>query len=98
MQAGRQWPLRQKGTVMKSSKKALLAVSAGMAALGIVLMAAGFALGGFDPEVFSMTINLDSGVVQFGGKTIDNLEDFPLLGSIANAGTVDFGNASTPAQ
>lgn len=64
---------------MKNIKGALLAISAGLAALGIVLMGTGFALGGFDPRVFMMNVDADKGVVQLGNKTIDNPEDIPLL-------------------
>lgn len=64
---------------MKNIKGALLAISAGLAALGIVLMGTGFALGGFNPHVFMMNVDADKGVVQLGNKTIDNPEDIPLL-------------------
>lgn len=64
---------------MKNIKGALLAISAGLAALGIVLMGTGFALGGFNPRVFMMNVDADKGVVQLGNKTIDNPEDIPLL-------------------
>lgn len=80
---------------MTTAKKAVLAVSAGLIALGIVLMGAGFALGGFDPRVFSMTIDASRGIVQFGGQTIDNPEDYPLLGNLAYVGTVECGSGDT---
>ena len=71
---------------MKNIKGALLAISAGLAALGIVLMGTGFALGGFDPRVFMMNVDADKGVVQLGNKTIDNPEDIPLLNMLTELG------------
>lgn len=39
-----------------------------------------------------MTIDASRGIVQFGGQTIDNPEDYPLLGNLAHVGTVEYGS------
>lgn len=67
---------------MSNIKSALLAVSAGLVALGIVLMGAGFALGGFDPRVFMMNVDADRGTVQLGTSVIENPEEIPLLNTL----------------
>lgn len=84
---------------MSNIKSALLAVSAGLVALGIVLMGAGFALGGFDPRVFMMHVDADRGTVQLGTSVIENPEEIPLLNTLidlASPEAPDAPDAPTP--
>lgn len=53
------------------------AVVAGIAALGVVLAAVGFALSGFNPHVFESVVERDQ--VILGGTTVLQVEDVPLL-------------------
>ncbi len=69
---------------MKNRGKALLAVSAGLAAAGIVLIGVGFVMAGFDLRVFTMEVDAGSGAVTVGGKEVTNYDDLPLLGAIAD--------------
>lgn len=84
---------------MSNIKSALLAVSAGLVALGIVLMGAGFALGGFDPRVFMMNVDADRGTVQLGTSVIESPEEIPLLNTLmdlASPEAPDAPDASAP--
>ena len=76
---------------MKNRGKALLAVSAGLAAAGIVLIGVGFVMAGFDLRVFTMEVDAGSGAVTVGGKEVANYDDLPLLGEIA-----DLDEAASP--
>ena len=71
------------------SMKLFYTVVGGVAALGIVLMGAGFAMGGFDPRVFSMSINAATGQVVLGGKEVADYEDIPLISDLMNLGMID---------
>ena len=42
-----------------------------------------------------MTIDASRGIEQFGGQTIDNPEDYLLLGNLARVGTVEYGSGDT---
>lgn len=71
------------------SMKLFYTVVGGVAALGIVLMGVGFALGGFDPRVFTMSINAATGQVVLGGKEVARYEGIPLIGDLMSLGMVD---------
>lgn len=84
---------------MAIAKKSIRVIGVGFAAVGLVLMAAGFALSGFDPHVF--TSQIDRGTVVLGGQEVENPEKLPLLGIVAEMGAIDTSalaeNDATPA-
>ncbi|WP_294440027.1 hypothetical protein [uncultured Slackia sp.] len=75
---------------MTTGKKVLLAVAAGMAALGIVLMGVGFVMSGFDSAVFTMHVDTREGIFVLGGHVVENPSELPFLGTIANLGTIGY--------
>lgn len=68
---------------MTSAKKAYFAVAGGLVALGIVLAAIGFAVSGFDPAVFSTTVDTRDGEIVLGGVEVDDPRDLPFIGHLA---------------
>lgn len=69
--------------------KIVSAIAAGMIALGIVLALAGFAASGFNPNVFSIQLDLARDRVQLGGQVVEEPEQLPGLGLLLEAGSVD---------
>ncbi len=82
---------------MTSAKKTLLAVSGGLVAFGIVLIALGFALSGFDTDVFTTTIDMRSREVVLGGVTVEDPTGLPLIEQLAGLGGVEVSAPSAPA-
>lgn len=82
---------------MKSTRTALCAIAGGLAALGIVMMAAGFALGGFDPRVFSMHIDTRTNTIELGGVAVAHPEDIPVLSWFVESGnSIEYGSSDAP--
>ena len=81
---------------MTSAKKILLAVSGGLVAFGIVLVALGFALSGFDTNVFTTTIDMRSREIMLGGVAVDDPHGLPLLEQFAELGDVRVSAPSAP--
>lgn len=80
------------------SSKTYFSVAGGLVAVGIVLMAAGFVLSGFNPAVFSTTVDARDRSFQLGGQEVENPEDLPLLGAfLGTFGSVDYGAEEAPA-
>lgn len=67
---------------MPTVKKSMQVIGIGCAIAGLVLAAAGFALSGFNPCVF--TSKIDQGSIVLGGLDVENPESLPLLGAIAS--------------
>lgn len=79
-----------------SSSKTCFTVAGGLVAVGIVLMLAGFVLSGFNPTVFSATIDGRTHSFQLGGQEVENPDELPLLGSFFRTfGSVDVDPAAT---
>ncbi|WP_291288471.1 hypothetical protein [Enorma sp.] len=76
---------------MSNAKKAFLAVSSGMLALGLILMACGFALSGFSLDVFTATVDPTRDRVVLGGVEVDDYDELPLLKQIAEIGQIGIG-------
>ena len=77
---------------MKEIWKTSRRVACVLAWLGIVLSLAGFALSGFDPRVFSATV--DRGTVSLGGTVVENPENLPFISTLAEMGSVEYGVSS----
>ena len=77
---------------MKSTWKTVRYVACALMAVGIVSALAGFSLAGFDPRVFSATI--DRGTVTLGGTQVDDPDDLPLIAWIAEMGRIEYGTES----
>ena len=69
-----------------NARKTYLAVSGGIAALGIVVAGVGFALSGFDPGVFTSTVDLRADKVVLGGTEIDDYDDLIVAGILDTIG------------
>lgn len=76
---------------MSNAKKAFLAVSSGMLALGVILMACGFVLSGFSLDVFTATVDPTRDRVVLGGVEVENYDELPLLKQIAQIGQIGIG-------
>ena len=76
---------------MSNAKKAFLAVSSGMLALGLILMACGFVLSGFSFDVFTATVDPTRDRVVLGGVEVENYDELPLLKQIAQIGQIGIG-------
>lgn len=63
---------------MTRRKKAFLAVSAGILALGFILMACGFISSGFDTQVFTAQIDGINETVELGGVEVAEPRGLPL--------------------
>lgn len=72
---------------MITAKKIYLAVAGALAALGIVLAAAGFAASGFDTAVVHTTIDMNRGTIVLGGVPVDDPSGLPLIEQLARLGT-----------
>ena len=79
-----------------SARKTYLAVSGGIAALGIVLAGAGFAFSGFDLGVFTSTVDLRADKVVLGGTEVDDYDDLLVTGILGTIGSVDLSVAEAP--
>ena len=79
-----------------NARKTYLAVSGGIAALGIVLAGVGFAISGFDPAVFTSTVDLRADKVVLGGTEIGDYDDLLVAGILDTIGSVDLSTAETP--
>ncbi len=79
---------------MRNVHKTTYRVAAALAAVGLVLMAGGFALSGFDVRVFSASV--DRGEVTLGGREVEHPERVPLLGWMAVLGTVEVNPPVAP--
>ena len=79
-------------------RKIYLAVCGGIAALGLVLIGAGFALGGFDPRLFTTTVNLATGKVVLGGTVVEDYETLLVANILETVGSIDTSalDASAP--
>ena len=77
---------------MSNAKKAFLAVSSGMLALGLILMACGFVLSGFSLDVFTATVDPTRDRVVLGGVEVDDYDELPLLNQIAEIGQIGIGS------
>ncbi len=77
---------------MTTAKKAYLAVSGGLIAVGVVLAALGFALSGFDPKVFSASYDARTGTLELGGVEVEDVSGLPLLEQLSELGGVEFGS------
>lgn len=82
---------------MTSAKKIFLAVSGGLVALGLVLVAVGFAASGFDVEVFSTRIDLRDDTINIGGTEVDDPAGLPLIEQLAKAGDIEVTAPVAPA-
>ena len=80
---------------MSNAKKAFLAVSSGMLALGLILMACGFVLSGFSLDVFTATVDPTRDRVVLGGVEVDDYDELPLLNQIAEIGQIGIGRRTT---
>ena len=78
---------------MGQVRKTMHLVAAALAVAGIVLMAAGFTLSGFDLRVFSVSV--DRGAVVLGGREVADPDSVPLLGTLAEWGRMEV-NVSEP--
>lgn len=74
---------------MKAIWKTARYVACALVGVGVVLSLAGFALSGFDPRVFSATV--DRGTVSFGGTVVENPENLPFISTLAEMGSVEYG-------
>lgn len=81
---------------MTSAKKMYLAVAGGLVALGIVLVATGFAASGFDHAVFSATIDMRDGEIVLGGIEVDDPTGLPLIEQIAELGEINVPAPAAP--
>ena len=79
-----------------NARKTYLTVSGGIAALGIVLAGAGFALSGFDPSVFTSTVDLRADKVVLGGTEVHDYDDLLVAGILDTIGSVDLSVAAAP--
>ena len=79
-----------------NARKMYLAVSGGIAALGIVLAGVGFAISGFDPAVFTSTVDLRADKVVLGGTEVDDYDDLLVAGILDTIGSVDISAAEAP--
>lgn len=73
---------------MSNAKKAFLAVSSGMLALGLILMSCGFVLSGFSLDVFTATVDPTRDRVVLGGIEVEDYTELPLLKQIAEIGQI----------
>lgn len=74
---------------MKAIWKIARYVACALMGIGVVLSLAGFVLSGFDPRVFSASV--DRGTVVFGGVVVENPDDLPLISTLAEMGRVEYG-------
>lgn len=82
---------------MTSAKKIYLAVAGGLVAVGIVLAGIGWALAGFDADVFSTQIDLrGDGAVVLGGVVVGDPTGLPLIEQLAEIGEVDTSGVAAP--
>ena len=81
-----------------NARKMYLAVCGGIAALGIVLIGAGFALAGFDPRVFTSTVDLRADRVVLGGTEVEDYKDLCVAGLLELIGSVDTDVSDEPAE
>lgn len=73
---------------MTSSKKMFLAVSGGLIAVGLVLVALGFVLSGCTSEVFTTSIDMRDGEIVLGGMKVEDPHGLPLIEQLAELGEV----------
>lgn len=76
---------------MSNAKKSFLAVSSGMLALGLILMACGFVVSGFSLDVFTATVDPARDRVVLGGVEVENYDELPLLKQIVQIGQIGIG-------
>ena len=81
---------------MSNAKKAFLAVSSGMLALGLILMACGFVISGFSLDVFTATVDPARDRVVLGGVEVDDPTGLPLIGRLAEVGEIDVSDITAP--
>lgn len=74
---------------MKDAWKFVYAAAAGFAAAGLIVISIGFALSGFNLQVFTMSI--DRGHAVLGGVAVEDPSGIPLLDLLCEMGSVECG-------